>query len=518
MERMAASGRTDAEAHFFACEKSAKIPGMRILLAVLAILLVGCVGTDTIDDSKAVESSGAGALSVIYNPDMGFYHAMMIPVAADGTAETAIPAATLLDEDGSYNAYARFNLVHLEIDISAFREAQELKLASVETLLSELEAQEKTAIVRFSYDKNFAGNTQNVEPEDFALVLSHARQICTVIQRHTDAITALECGLLGPWGEMHTTDFAEAAPSASEFQSYLATIAPNAQAAIESGEDDIEKGYIVLLMEQFLTAMDGADIPLLVRQPNFIYNYLKRFAGVQFDGQSVPAQFVPSGKARALGLYNDGFLADKSDAGTFRIDRDDEIAWLDAFTNHTPYGGELIGSYSLADGDTQLKSVHLSFLNIGWNAAVLAKLDKTTAAYSEGESIFKYLLTHIGYRYAVVPESARISFSGTTLAVSAPLENLGFAELPYHRTKSIFFICMPKDSAPTGNEPMLQTSGTFSGGERTLFAEANIGLLSAGEYDLYLKIANSSGKYAIRLDGAVWSDALKANKLGSFRL
>ena len=41
--------------------------------------------------------------------------------------------------------------------------------------------------------------------------------------------------------------------------------------------------------------------------------------------------------------------------------------------------------------------------------------------------------------------------------------------------------------------------------------------LENGDYDLYLRISDSDGKYAIRLaNDDIWNESLKANKIGGF--
>ena len=458
---------------------------------------------------------------IIYNPDMGFYSAETINVQADGSVnKTSVERASFLDDKASYNSNATFNLIHLKIDISQCRNLSHLDLSGIDTLLSNLEKAEQTAVIRFAYDKNYKGNKSGVEPKDFSTILTHIEDICALLKKHTKVLTALECGMLGPWGEMHTTDFAEKAMPVEDFKSTLKGISPELNPSIKAGETEIKKGYIVIIIEKFLSCLEGTELPFLVRQPNFIYNYLKRCENLDFDGENVPASYTPNDKTYKLGIYNDGYLGSKDDTGTFLIDREKEIAFLEPFTNHTPYGGELIGDYSLSVSDEQLKNVHLSFLNIGWKNDVLKNLDKKSANYTEKLSIFKYILNHMGYRY-VATNSKVEKTSGSSVKIKLYLKNTGFAELPYHRTKSLKVYLVKKDENPTQqNTFSAKASGEFSGGMTSIESVFNLpSELENGDYELFLKICDSDGKYAIRFaNEAMWNETLKANKIGVIKI
>ncbi len=488
--------------------------------------LIAC-STSTSDNNMFFPPANASAPAVrqevIYNPDMGFYSAETITLETNGNInKTSIKKAKYLDKNATYNNNATFDLIHLKIDISKCRNEDHLNLTQIETLLSNLEKSEQTCVIRFAYDKKYAGVTEGsgktvFEPDDFSTILNHAGDICNVLKKHTRVITALECGMLGPWGEMHTTTFAESSMSKADFIAKLKEISPALTPNVSKNETTIEKGNIVLLMEKFLSGLNGTEIPFLVRQPNFIYNYLKRCDNLTFDGAKVPSAYTPTTKTRKLGIYNDGYLGSEGDKGTFRIDRTEEIAFLETFTNHTPYGGELIGKYSITGNATQLKNVHLSFLNIGWRDTVLKELDGISPAYCNGESIFKYILNYMGYRY-VITESKFSKPSASKLKIDFTLENKGFAELPYHRSKVLKLYFAKQNESPTyQNTICASASGTFKGGMTSFTTNVTLpASLENTNYDVYLKICDSDEKYAIRLaNTGCWNETIRANKLGT---
>ena len=270
-------------------------------------------------------------------------------------------------------------------------------------------------------------------------MLGHIRSICSLVEKYTDVITAVECGMVGPWGEMHTT--------------YYATAEKNG----------IKYGYIVAIMQEFLDGLSKCKIPLLVRQPAFLKAYISA-----------------KGNNEKLGLYNDGYLGSGSDLGTFKSDnRAAEIEYLSPFTAKTPYGGELCfddvdekyGMWResrLAGTVKEMYNVHLSFLNIAWNNHVLKWADSADSYYrydytddngvaqfieitdsnlvdignGTKEKFFQYLIKHMGYRYVVTDSQIGMNNEKNTAGFKLSFKNNGFANIPYHRNKimSVIFV------------------------------------------------------------------------------
>ena len=455
---------------------------------------------------------------IFYNPDMGFYSAVKVKIDTEGHItnidEVNYEVNHSVEEISSYDSGSHFNLINLEVDLSAFSgrvNKSKSDIALTENHLKELEAvldslyeNEKTTVIRFAYDPDFSeklvsyeegGKTYKAcEPLDFQNILDAVDIICLVLKRHLEVITALQCGMLGPWGEMHTTFYAE------------------------SSKDGKPRGYLVEVMKEFMKGLKGCDLPLLVRQPQFIYCYLT-------DSAAYDVRFIPPAKNFSygddlyrLGIYNDAYLADEGDSGTFVTDngRDAEIAFLAPYTNHTPYGGELIGLYSLKDGISQLQNVHLSFLNIGWNEACLKKLNSSAFTY-DGGTIFNYLLTYMGYRYLITSSSFDYYQGGKELGIKIAVKNEGLANLPYHRKKTVKLYFIPCGSEITGNENYVEGKGDLFAGQAEMSFKADISTLASGTYEVYAAFCDEdSGKYALRFANEGWNEKLRANKIGTF--
>ncbi len=502
---------------------------------------------------------------IIYNPDMGFYSAIDICVEQNGVLNKSSVLSHISETaagfSGTYDDNAVFNLLHLKFDLSAFSsnairninkegevgnvtsgvtgELTAAALNDINEILGAVEEAGKTSIVRFCYDYRYQGqkkyadsNNQEIRdnliwvsndgtdnagyklllnqwgnpvyadvepaPGDFETVLSHIQSITPLLIANQKSITAIECGMIGPYGEMHSTTLAGPA-----------TINGN----------EVEDGYIIQVMHKFLTGLGNTELPFLVRQPKFIRNYL--------------AYYGDTYKSK-LGMYNDGYLGSDTDLGTFdngSTARRNDIEYLEQFTSKTPYGGEMCHDYgdsnhpalwreaSLESSVNEMFSVHLSFLNIAWNDTVLAWADSANHSFGgisdnnivRGERFFQYLIKHMGYRYLLTDSVFKYPENKASLTAELKFENKGFANIPYHRKKSMSVI-FEKD----GNVVMERTvSGqTFDGSDKALTVDTSS--LASGSYLVYLKVSDSDGAYPIRLANNLWKEELKANKIGSF--
>jgi len=198
-------------------------------------------------------------------------------------------------------------------------------------------------------------------------MLEHIRQLSEVYEKYPDVITAIEVGMVGPWGEMHTSEKANAET-------------------------------INALTDAFLE--NTTQIPVLVRTPKMIYNYL----GITLE-ETAAYQIKPADKAYRLGLFNDGYLGSNSDLGTY-TDRNKEVNWLSLQTDHLPFGGEVVvPDSSLHDIENCLPEMflmNLSYLNEEWNDAVIKKWKETTYSEAAGEdslyygkTAFNYIVNHL---------------------------------------------------------------------------------------------------------------------------
>lgn len=464
-----------------------KSTGKIILAALLAVLTAAFVPACKIKPTKTETEPGYQFLNYtestkrINNPDQGFYRPIYVNVTESGV---------------SYNKYIvtdATQLYHLRIDISAFSKAvngnadKELTAAALDglkELLSFLKEMDKNAIVRFAYDPNYGGK-KDQEPS-LAVILKHIGQVCPLFCGYENLVTAIEVGMIGPWGEMHSSAIANSA-----------NIVPITQAFLDGTE----------------------NIPVLVRTPKMIYDFLG-ITVKDIDGYSIPET-----KAYRLGLFNDGYLGSDSDLGTY-TDRAREIEFLSRQTEHLPYGGEVvIPSSNLHNIDTclpEMYKINLSYLNVEWNNNVIDKWKNTKYTKScgsdkayYGSSAFTYIENRMGYRFVLKKSTLVYSQETSTLSAELSFENAGFGNMnKLKHAKLILVDC-------EGTVRAVHTVDDFTGAESYGFSVHTE--LESGKYEAYLRFygEEDSGvpKYCLQLaNGGLWNQALKANKIGAIEV
>lgn len=477
---------------------------------------------------------------IIYNPDMGFYSVITLTVTKNGIEDKKleeIASHNPICIDGVYPDNdeeiwpASFDQLLLEFDISSFSTRNEggvekengkpLHLPSddIGEVLEAVKRAGKTAIVRFAYDPEFGGDGENrdVEPEDFELIFTHIEDISSVLKDYTKILTALQCGMIGPWGEMNFTTYSKSVDK-NQFEKLVSKYDLDLTSVPDDG-NKIEHGFILLVMRKFIKELEAnnCNIPFLVRQPRFIYDYLKRRDNAfAFDGVNPPEVFVPTAdkiELYRLGLYNDGYLGSADDSGTYTLaNRSAEVTFVQEFTNHTPFGGELIGDFGIKMNNfssfEEMFKVHLSYLNIAWNPSFFRQFN---SLIYNGETAFQYLIKHMGYRYILTKSVFETSDDGGPLEIRLSFENKGFANIPYHR-KKILILYFVKD----GNLKLTKTlpNMVFDGNSKEI--NIDTGFLASGTYTVYLKVSDEDGAYPIRFANDLWEPELMANKIGQF--
>lgn len=460
--------------------KSIKIIFCLFLAALVAIAVILSAALAARCAADVKDKTGAGEIKesteTLNNPDQGFYRPVYTKVTETG-----------VKPNGNINSAAR--LYHLRMDISAFSAAAggadkpltQAALDGIDGLLADMRRREKNAVIRFAYAPEFGG-MKNAEPE-FGVMLNHVRQICGVLNNYGSVITAVEVGLIGPCGEMHSSAIAN-------------------------------KEHISPLIDEFLTQTKAQGTAVLVRTPKMIYDYI----GIT-EGQA-EHRLSPTDKAYRLGLFNDGYLGSSSDLGTY-ADRERDVAFLSAQNAHLPYGGEAtIPESPLHDIDKclpEMRELKLSYLNVEWNDKVIEKW-KSTEYTREcggdkryyGQTAFTYIENRLGYR--LVLTGCALSYAEGKLCVKAEIANVGFGNML--KEKRVKIIAADAE----GNAAYALDAGVYRGGEE-LDLSVPCGI-SAGSYRIYLCLYGDEEDgvplYTVRLANEdIWNGGLKANALGA---
>ncbi|MDE6868008.1 MAG: DUF4832 domain-containing protein [Clostridia bacterium] len=417
------------------------------------------------------------SIAKINNPDQGFYRPILVRVKEDGVSYNQN-----IVTDGT-------RLYHLRIDISAFSSAvngsadKELTasaLDGLEGVLQYLRSRGKNAVVRFAYDPNYGG-ASNKEPS-LDMMLRHIGQVSQILNKYPATITAVEVGLLGPWGEMHT--------------SALATLENK-----------------VALASEYLNNTD--ELAILVRTPNVIYSYLGITVN-DIEGYVIPE----SSPAYRLGMYNDGYLGSGNDLGTY-TSREREVGFMSVQNGHLPYGGEVVmpdsGLHDIDKCLPEMFAMGLSYLNVEWNNNVIEKWQNTYYSRScgndgiyYGSTAFDYIQNHMGYRL-VLTDSA-VKYVDGEVSVSLKIDNVGFGNLTKSKYVRLIF--------ENGEGEVTEVdAGTYFGGN----IEVKTACALSGEYNVYVCLYGEEyeGKpnYAVQFaNNDVWNEDYKANFIGSIKI
>lgn len=460
-------------------KKFKKALSILLLLVFSTFTFVGCgkQSKSLVYEKKDFTES----VETILNPDCGFYRPIGFSLTENGGNKSSI------------GVNGDVSLQHLRINLGQFsREVngQEDKVLSQQALdyldgvLDTLYKNNKNAIVRFAYD-NFDG-VEDKEPSE-EMILTHQSQVCNVLNKYQNTITAIEVGFVGKWGEMHTSKLAN--------------------------YDTIDK-----LIDGYLTQTD--NFPILTRTPRMIYHYLGFTVNVLEDENNI---ILPSSNAYRLGIYNDGYLGSGNDLGTY-ADREKEIKWLQNQTNHLPFGGEIMNN-SMAYIENCLpymREVNLSYLNYEWNYNMTQTNWGSNFYTSEigdeknyfGQTAQVYVRNHMGYRL-VLNSSKIYKQNSNKYEFEINLNNIGFGNV--NRAKQMSLVVVNEN----GENSEIKLDKLYKG-ENQILIKQKLNLQS-GNNKIYLKLYNGfyqdSSRYEIAFSSTgVFDKNLKANYVGEINI
>ena len=456
----------------------------RFTAIILSVLIIAAgfaaCGKTNAGEKHVQDLNYEESIEEISNPDQGFYRPVYVKINETGAM---------------YNKdviNSQTQLYHLRCDISAFSEAvnkaadkpvTDEALKGLDALLFCLKENDKNAIVRFAYDPGYSGSADKEPALD--VMLGHVESVCSVLNRYVNTVTAIETGLIGPWGEMHTSAAANPA-------------------------------HITPIINAFLTA--ASEIPVLVRTPEMIYNYIN-----VSEDKVEEISISPDEKAYRLGLYNDGYLGSESDLGTYS-NRERDINFLSVQNAHLPFGGEVTVPdsplHNIEACLPEMNKIHLSYLNTEWDNRVIEKWKKTFYTEACGlekqyynKTAFTYIQNRLGYRFVLKNSVFTYSATSEKLNVRLKLQNLGFGNLNRNKRAKLIFT----DS--TGAMAFIADYGEIAVKDELEFNVEHG--LESGKYDVYLRIygeeLQSAPLYCVKFaNDGLWNDDLKANKIGSF--
>ena len=193
---------------------------MNLYFVLIFFIFISFSKTDQISYSSTAFRE---SIEKINNPDRGFYKAFKVVIAPESFVHDKITDSNKPDQ-----------IYHFRCDISAFsgavnsdkkdKELTDTALKLLDTFLSYIKEDNKNAVIRFSYDVDGKTDSNdkyyNREPS-LEMIEKHIKQLSKILNKYVDTLTAIEAGMLGPWGEMHGTKLATEENKAKVFKWWL---------------------------------------------------------------------------------------------------------------------------------------------------------------------------------------------------------------------------------------------------------------------------------------------------------
>ena len=451
------------------------------------------------------------AMQTLPNYDRGFYTPQVLHLKPSGGKPIGKPWAKLLHlraeiSEFSSNAWLGIDTTGGKKD-TTWGKSQDLTEDALNVLqesLDSIRANRGFAVVRICYDPWYNGRS-NVTP-DHEWVLKHVKQLAPVLSKNTDVIVALEMGMHGAYGEMHS-------------------------------DTNITYDRIAEATNLMLRSTPP-ELKILTRTGNYSAKVLGFDNwGVDFhiDGEKFKEIAAAKGDTMyRVGMFNDGYLGTQYDYGTWGADcatsicREEGVAWLEKYGVNTPYGGEALttaNGYQVINTPEFLAyegfRTHTSYLNIQWNNNLIDSWKKSHFKGSDFEydgttdtslTGFKYINDHLGYRFVlreawlsdtvgadgIFKAKVRIQNVGfgnltwkapVRLAVLTDLEGTGLLECPMPTYYDLPDIDSRNIHSRTISIAGGDTVMTFDGNNE-IEISTKLNIRSKGRYQVYLKIGN----------------------------
>lgn len=421
------------------------------------------------------------------------------------------------------------------------------------------------ALIRFSYDGRGFSWVDVDHPEDGymdrlvadiepdkEMILTHISQLKPILQEYEDVIMAVDGGMFGPWGEMHSTTFGTSTEAYAWLLNAWLDAVPASRSIIVQGgaflswyNDTYHTHYTFENIDQIPAPKPGT--------PEARFGFFNdSYAYGEDEGDNYPNDW--GSLSEGAGWPGDPL----GDEDTY--DRGRIMTWIRNQNNF--YGGEAQGdetrwnTYPFVAWEASYAQT--VYLNADYSDEVHARwadftyteenvTQKMTNAYNapyqteyaifdpvyDGKNGVEYWRDRLGYRLVLRDANASqwVSQNGV-LRFDGKIQNVGFGNIV--NQKNVTVILRAKNgggvySALTDLDarqwrPDLDSRASNTDAYRDLsFAVSmeDFGPVPAGEYDIYLKIndpkEHSQNKRCIRFanDYDVWNAELGANRIGA---
>ena len=421
------------------------------LPAFLFCCLISCKKNKTevvpvIDDGINYELSN----SIFPNPERGFLRTLI--VYSEGDSLNLAQLNLLRGEN--------ISLVLRFFYLEAFKDkaisATELSL--MQSDLDKIRQAGLKAVLRFAYTDNLAGTDAPYE-----IVAQHLDQLQPIFENNKDVIAFVQAGFIGAYGEWY--------------------ISSNGLTTIDNERKVLTKLLSVL----------PAALMTQVRTPGIKQQIFNTTLPVSND-----IAYTNESRAR-VGHHNDCFLTGGTDYGTYN-NIVAEKQYISDEALYVPTGGETCPptdgyNPSCTEGRNEMKLLKWTYLNLDW-------YPPTIAAW-RASGCFDEFQTNLGYRLALVngkfPDQAVIN---TSISINITVTNKGYA--PLYNKKNSYLIFKNKTTGQFYEAPLTVDLRTCKPTATIAIQEViSLSGIPAGDYDLYLRIADRAANLKPRIEYAV---------------
>lgn len=342
-------------------------------------------------------------------------------------------------------------------------------------------------IIRFSYSNAQGTSAQQANK---AQILSHLNQLAPIINANKDVIISHQAGLIGTWGEWYYTN-------SSEF-----------------GTEGNINATQWLNRKEVVDAMLNAtpiSIPIQVRYP-----LLKKT--MYGNTPLTPATAYQNTALARIGFFNDAFLNDYGDQGTYEVNSQyqnpvgtTDYVYLSNETNYLPMSGETNG---LNPPRTDGSNAILELDDTNWSMLNRDYFEQNITNWTNSNHIDD-IKRKLGYR--LVLNNSIFDLQGTNLSVQINLTNEGYARIFKER---MVYLVLKNNSTLQKTNFLINTDCRTWTNTINISAIVDLSSLPMGDYSSFLYMPDSEAtlasnpKYAIRLaNDGVWEATEGMNNL-----
>lgn len=320
--------------------------------------------------------------------------------------------------DNLRSSAEKVSLVHINIDISQYVNSAHIgqsKLNEIRTALDGCRSRGLKVILRSAYAWT---SILAPDPNDIQTIKTHVMDMKPIYYDYEDTIVAVEMGMFGPWGEMHS--------------SYHSTV--NTQLYYP-----IQNSALKHVHSAYMSALPNKR-SVLLRRPYYIRQIFNNSKPLIPD-----EAYSDSAKART-GYFNDAYLNSKDEGGTFAHgwSRDQELAYIHNMTRYTFFGGEAYGTpngeFNNANNALiESKQQHMTYLHRDYYKPIFDAWGTLKKEEFTRKLGYRFELKSVSYSKAIKP--------GGVLNFMLKLQNSGFAAMHLSRPVNLLL-----DNGKTGNQ------------------------------------------------------------------